>query len=192
MLLHYFGILEVQILWKLHCALKMHLFYLTPWNLNWFSQFFHCWSHSEHLFICKEDEVHNKLGNFFRSSLQAVQFALVISCARHLLEHFSYRSFRMMQTTDDLGMSFFHDISRTAVSSELVLDSEPHRSPGQCIHPCGHFAICRCPDVCPLCPCLCSEFLEQSVNATCHPFYFPKFCSQLSCIICFNWYKFLD
>ena len=23
----------------------------------------------------------------------------------------------------------------------------------QCIHPCGHFVVCRCPDVCPLCPC---------------------------------------
>jgi len=25
------------------------------------------------------------------------------------------------------------------------LDSEPYRSPGQCFHPCGHFAVCRCP-----------------------------------------------
>jgi len=28
---------------------------LTRWNLDWFSQFFHCCSHCEHIFICKED-----------------------------------------------------------------------------------------------------------------------------------------
>jgi len=35
---------------------------LTWWNLNRLSQFFHWWGHSEHLFICKEDEVRDKLG----------------------------------------------------------------------------------------------------------------------------------
>ena len=35
-------------------------------------------------------------------------------------------------------------------------ESQPYLSvpPGQCFNPCGHFAVCRCPDVCPLCPCL--------------------------------------
>jgi len=58
--------------------------------------------------------------NLFRSSLQAVQFASVSSCSRRLLKHFSCRSFRMMGTTDHLGMSVFRDILRT-VSSGLVL-----------------------------------------------------------------------
>jgi len=52
--------------------------------------------------------------NFFRSSLRAVQFS-VSSCARRLLKHFSCRSFRMMQTTDDLEMPVFRDISRTVL-----------------------------------------------------------------------------
>jgi len=34
------------------------------------------------------------------------------------------------------------------------LDSESYHSPGQCFHPCGHFAVCKCSDVCPLSPCL--------------------------------------
>jgi len=34
---------------------RFMLLALTRWNLNWFSQFFHCCSHSEHLLSCKED-----------------------------------------------------------------------------------------------------------------------------------------
>jgi len=39
---------------------------LTRWNLNRFSQFFRCWSHSEHLCICKEDEVRGKLAKLLQ------------------------------------------------------------------------------------------------------------------------------
>jgi len=54
------------------------------------------------------------------------------------------------------------------------LDSEPYRSPGHCFYPCGHFAVYRCPGVCPLCPCLLM---------LCRPFFVRKFCPQLSRII---------
>ena len=92
--------------------------------------------------------------NFFRSSLRALQFAPVSYCARRLLKHFSCRSFRMMRTTDDLGVwlssVIFHGLC--CEFGACPLDSEPYRSRGQCFHPCGHFAVCRCYDVCPLCP----------------------------------------
>jgi len=60
-----------------------------------------------------------------------------------------------MRTTDDLGMPVFRDISRTVLwvrgwSSWLRTISFTW----QCFRPCGYFAVCRCPDVCPLCPCL--------------------------------------
>ena len=80
--------------------------------------------------------------NFFRSSLQAVQFASVSSCASRLLKHFSCRSFRIMQTTDDLGMPVFRDISRTLLWVWAgPIDAEPYRSPGQRFHLCWHFAM---------------------------------------------------
>jgi len=71
MLLHYLGKLEVQIWWKLQCALKTRFMLLavTRWNLNWFPQFFYCCRHSEHLFICKEYQQNGKLEKFFRSSI---------------------------------------------------------------------------------------------------------------------------
>jgi len=152
MLLHYLGKLEVQIWWRLHCAPKMRfiLLALTRWNLDRFSQFFHCWRHSEHLSICKEDEARGKLENLLQKYLGAVQCASVRSCARRLLKHFSYRSVFMRRTTDGLGMSVLHDMSHTVLGAG-PLDSEPYRSPGD---PCGHLAVCRCPDVCPLYPCL--------------------------------------
>jgi len=53
--------------------------------------------------------------NIFRSSLRAVQCASVSPCARHLLKHFSCRSFRMIRTTDDLGMPVFYDTLRTVL-----------------------------------------------------------------------------
>jgi len=53
--------------------------------------------------------------NFFRSSLRAVQFASVRSCAHRLLKHVSCRYFRMMRTTGNLGIPFFRDISRTVL-----------------------------------------------------------------------------
>jgi len=46
--------------------MRFILLALNRWNLNRFSQFFHHWSHSEHLFICKEDELSGKLGNLLR------------------------------------------------------------------------------------------------------------------------------
>jgi len=47
-------------------------FYVISFNLrnfNWFSQFFHWCSHSEHLFICKEDEVRSKLEKLLQKQL---------------------------------------------------------------------------------------------------------------------------
>jgi len=118
--------------------MRFMLLALTPWNLNWFSQFFHRCSHSEHLFICKKIKSAANWKNFFRSSLPAVQFVSVSSCARRLLKHFSCRSFRIMRTTDDLGMPVFRDISRTVLWVRAVPpDSEPYRSPGECFHSRG-------------------------------------------------------
>jgi len=152
-LLHYLGKLEVHILWKLHCALKtcFILLALTRWNLNRLSQFFHCWSHSKHLFMATNWE------NFF--SLRAVQFTFssaVSFCARRLLKHFSCRSFHMMPTTDDLGMPVFRDISRTVLwvrrwSSWLRTISFTW-SMFSSVR-AWQFPVCRCPDVCPLCSC---------------------------------------
>ena len=157
MLLHYLGKLEVQIWSKLHCALKTRfmLLALTRWNLNWFSQFFFTAPATVNTFssVKKMKSVAN-WQNFFRTSLPAVQFASVSSCARRLLKHFSCRSFRIMQTTDDLGIPVSRDISRTVLWVRVgPLDSEPYRSPGQCFHSCRHFAVCRCPDIWPLCLC---------------------------------------
>jgi len=53
--------------------------------------------------------------NYFRSSLRAVQCASVSSCARRLWKHFSCRSFRMMRTTHNSGMSVFRDVSQTVL-----------------------------------------------------------------------------
>jgi len=47
------------------------------------------------------------------------------------------------------------------------VDSEPYRSPGECFHPCAHFVVCRCPDVCVHCANV-PELLEQP-NTTCRP-----------------------
>jgi len=114
--------------------------------------------------------------NFFRRSFPAVQFASVNYCSRHLLKHFSCRSFRIMQTTDDLGMPIFGDISRTVLRVRASpLDSEPYRSPGQCFHLFGHFAVCH--DL----PCRLStvplslNFFREPVNAT----WRPSFCSEI-------------
>jgi len=82
MLLHYLGKLESKSD-ENHCGLNtcFILLALTRWNLNRFSQFFHC---------CEKKKIINKTTtnwkNFFTPSLErfmrAVQFALVSSCAR--------------------------------------------------------------------------------------------------------------
>ena len=115
MLLHYLGKLEVQIWWILHWALKIWFILLARWNLVNFQNSVTAASRSEHFFARKEGEVSGKLEKLLQSSLRAVQFASVSSCARRLLKHFSCRSFRIMRTTDDLGMRFFRDISRTVL-----------------------------------------------------------------------------
>jgi len=158
MLLHYLGTLKSKFGEKIHCALKVSfiLLALTRWNLNRSSQFFHCWSHSEHLFICKEDEVRGKLGKLLQklevAYEQYLQCASVSSWAHRLLKHFSCRYICMMQTTvtwECLSSMIFHGLCCEFGAGPL--DSEPYRS-SHCFHPCGHFAVCRSPDVCPLCP----------------------------------------
>jgi len=83
MLLHYLGKLESKFGENYTVLLKtcFILLALTRWNLNRFSQFFHCW---------KKKKIRNKTTtnwkNCFRRSLErfmrAVQFASVSSCAR--------------------------------------------------------------------------------------------------------------
>jgi len=122
--------------------------------------------------------------NFFRSSLQAVQFASVSSSARHLLNHFSCRSFGIPRTTDDLGMPVFRDISRTVlwVSSGLVLLTQNH-----IVHLVNVFIRAgTSPSVTALTSVHCarvSELLEPPVNPPCRPSFVRKFCPQLSHII---------
>ena len=161
MLLHYFGKLESKFGENYTVLLKtcFILLALTQWNLNRFSQLFHCW---------KNKKIINKTTtdwkNFFRRSLElfmwAVQFASVSSCARTSpLEAFQLQMFfydadnRWLRNACPLW--YFMDF---AVSSELVLLTQNH-----IVHLVSVFirAGTRCPDVY---ACI-SELLEQPVNA---------------------------
>jgi len=161
MLLHYLGKLEVQIWWKLHCALKI-AFYFVSFNSVKSTDFHNSFTAAATVNTFSSVKKIKSAANwktFFRCNLQAVQFASVSSCARRLLKHFSCRSFRrpMMWTIDDSGMPVFSGISRNVLwvrgwSSWLRTISFTWSVFSSV--PCGQFAVCRCPDVCPLCPCL--------------------------------------
>jgi len=91
--------------WKLHCVLKNAFYFIS---FNWWN-LFHRWNHT---FSSVKKKSAANWKSFFRSSIRAVQFASVSSCARRLLQHLSCRSLRMIGTTPDLGMPVFGDISQ--------------------------------------------------------------------------------
>ena len=88
---------------------------LTQWNLNRFSQFFHCWKKKKNL---------NKTTTNWKTSSDVAESASCERCSSpqsalvhvcRLLKHFSCRCFCMMRTTDDVGMPVPRDISRTVL-----------------------------------------------------------------------------
>jgi len=190
-LLHYLWKLEVQIWWKLHCALKTRfiIFALTRWNLNWFSQYSFTTQATLNTFSSvKKMKSAANWKNFFRNSLRAAQF---VSGARRLLKDFSCRSFRMMRTTDDIACLpwYFTDC---AVSSGLVLLTQKH-----IVHLVNVFiragtwrsaaaltSVMHCARV--------SELLQQHVNATCRPSFVRKLSPQQYRLASysFTWYIF--
>ena len=132
MLLHDLWKLKVQVWWKLHCALKTRFILspLTRWNLNQFSQFFHCW---------KKRKLKTKLQAFWR----------------HI----------------------------------CLLQENISRSDKSCL--CGGVGwLCRCPDVCPLCPCLWTSWATSWCYLS--SILCPELVLNRLALYPFNWYKIFN
>ena len=196
MLLHYRGKLESKFGENYIVLLNtcFILLALTRWNFTDLYIFFTAE---------KKKKIINKTTtnwkNFFRSSLElfmrAAQFASVSCCACTCTSppkafQLHCRCFFMKRTTDDLGMPVLHDISRTVLwvwswSSWI----RPYHSCGQCFHPCGYFAVCRC-----LTSVHCPVSLNFSSNLLLLLFIHPlRGNSFLNCFALdpFNWYNFI-
>jgi len=117
-------------------------------------------SHSEHLFICKEDWSPRQTRKTF-SEVAYSASCEQCSSPQSALRTSPLKAFQLQILSYDACLPWYFNQSISHLFHGLScefragpLDSEPYRSPSQYFHSCVHFAVCRCTDVCPLCPCL--------------------------------------